>query len=150
MDGSNLKEITRGKFDQKPTYSPDGNWIVYSSEYNGKRVIMRMSTSDGSGKEVALTSKYANAPVVSPDGKLIACFYQEETLSPLKVAILPLAGDAPLQTLNLPNIYPAPSLHWRPDGRALSYLDPKDNAGNVWICPLDRKPPWKFTDFQEE
>ena len=105
---------------------------------------------DGSGETLALTNKFTDFPVVSPDGKLIACFYQEETSSPLKVALLPSAGDAPVQMLNLPNTYPWPSVRWHPDGRALSYLDPKDNAGNVWICPLDRKPPWKFTDFQEE
>jgi Tol biopolymer transport system component/DNA-binding winged helix-turn-helix (wHTH) protein len=149
-NGGNLTELTGGKLDQKPNYSPDGNWIVYSSEINGKRVIVKMSTRDGSGEEIAMTSKWADSPTVSPDGKLIACLYREETLSPLKVALLPSAGGAPLQTLNLPNTHPWPSVRWRPDGRALSYLDPKDNSRNIWIFPLNGGIPGKLTDFQGE
>ena len=148
--GGNLTELTKGKLDQKPNYSPDGNWIVYSSENSGKRVIVKMSTRDGTSEEFALTNTYADFPVVSPDSKLIACLYQEETLAPLKVALLPLAGDAPLQMFNLPNTYPWPSIGWHPDGRALSYLDPKDNVSNVWLFPLDGRAPSKLTDFQRE
>jgi Tol biopolymer transport system component/DNA-binding winged helix-turn-helix (wHTH) protein len=148
--GGNLTEMTKGKLDQKPNYSPDGNWIVYSSETNGKRVIVKMSTRDGSGKEFALTSKYANFPVTSFDGKLIACFYQEQTLSPLKVALLPSAGDAPIQMLNFPNTLLWLGMRWHPHGRALSYLDRKDNSRNVWIFPLDGSSPSKLTDFQGE
>ncbi len=148
--GGSLMELTTGKLDRKPNYSPDGNWIVYSSEISGQRVIVKMSTRHGAGEGFALTSKYADFPVASPDGKLIACLYQEETSSPLKVALLPLAGDAPVQMLNLPNIHPWPSVRWHPDGRALGYLDPQDNSRNVWIFPLDGRPPGKVTDFQDE
>src|SRR5262245_58169950 len=150
MDGRNLTRLTKGSYDVKPDYAPDGNWIVYSSQHYGIRVIVKQSMRDGSGETLALTNKFTDFPVVSPDGKLIACFYQEETSSPLKVALLPSAGDAPVQMLNLPNTYPWPSVRWRPDGRALSYVDPKDNSSNVWIFPLDGRPPSKLTDFRGE
>jgi eukaryotic-like serine/threonine-protein kinase len=149
-DGANLMEMTKGKLDRNPNYSPDGNWVVYTSENYGRRVIVKMFTRDGSGEEAALTDKFADFPMVSPDGKLIACLYQEESSSPRKVALLPSTGGAPVQMLNLPNISPLPSIRWHPDGRALSYLDPKDNSRNVWIFPLDGRPPSKLTDFQGE
>jgi Tol biopolymer transport system component/DNA-binding winged helix-turn-helix (wHTH) protein len=149
-NGDKLTELTRGKLDRKPNYTPDGNWIVYSSEINGRRAIVKISARDESGPEIVLTSKWADSPMASPDGKLIACLYREETSSPIKVALLPSAGGAPLQTLNLPNTHPWPSVRWRPDGRALSYLDPKDNSRDIWIFPLNGRTPGKLTDFQGE
>jgi Tol biopolymer transport system component len=88
--------------------------------------------------------------VVSPDNKLIACLYQEETSSPRKIALLPLAGGAPVEVLNLPNTHPWPSVRWHPDGGALSYLDPKENSTNVWLFPLNGREPFKLTDFHDE
>ncbi len=150
MDGGNLTELSEGKHDLMPNCSPDGDWIVYSANNHGKRVIVKMPARGGTSEEIALTSRYADFPVVSPDGKLIACLYQEETSSPLKVALLPAAGDASVQMLNLPNTHPWPSVRWHPDGQVLSYLDPKDNSSNVWLYPLDGRAPGKLTDFQGE
>jgi Tol biopolymer transport system component len=150
LDGGNLTELTKGKHDVKPNCSPDGDWIVYSSQKDAVRVIMKMSARGSTAEADALTDKYADFPVVSPNGKLVACLYQEEISSPLKVALLPLAGGAPIQMLNLPNIYPWPSVRWSADGQALSYLDPKDHSTNVWLLPLDGGAVSKVTDFQGE
>lgn len=149
LDGGNLMELSGGKHDVKPNCSPDGEWVVYSSERNSKRVIVKTSLREG-GAETALTDKFSDFPVISPDGKLVACLYHKEILSPLKVALLPTAGGAPIQMLDLPNTYPWPSVRWMPSGRALSYLDPKDHSANVWLYSLDDGTSSKLTDFQEE
>ncbi len=149
-DGSNLTELTKGKHDLQPNYSPDGEWIVYSSERNNKRLVMKMSLPGGTHEAMSLSDKWADFPVVSPDGKWIACLYQEGPSASRQIALLPFAEAAPVQLLNLPNIHPQPSVRWHPEGRALSYLDPKDYAENIWLFPLAGGKPYKLTDFHEE
>ena len=36
-----------------------------------------------------------------------------------------------------------------PDGRALTYVDQRDNVGNVWSQPLAGGPPTQLTDFKD-
>ncbi len=155
MDGDNLTELTKGKIDMKPNCSPDGKWIVYSSEDKDKRVIVKMSLLDGITEEVTLNGQYANCPVVSPDSRLIACLFQDKTASPLKVAIIPISSQGSFQNnfisfLSIPNTHPRPSLRWHPDGKSLSYLDPRENSTNVWLFPLAGGAPTKLTAFQNE
>jgi Tol biopolymer transport system component/DNA-binding winged helix-turn-helix (wHTH) protein len=150
MDGSSLAELTKGKHDLQPSFAPDGEWVVYSSERNNKRVVLKMSLQGGIPEEIPLSAEWADFPVVSPDGKLIACVYQQGLPSVRKVALLPFSGGAPVQLLNLPNTYPQASIRWQPDGRALSYLDPQDYSENIWLFPLNGSAPRKLTDFHGE
>lgn len=150
MDGRNLTELSRGELDLKPNCSADGNWIVYSSESYGKRVIVKLPLFGGTAQEQVLTDKFSDFPVISPDNSLIACLYQEAASLPLRMALLPFAGGAPVRLLDLPNTHPWPNVRWRPDGRALSYLDPLDNSSNIWIFPLDGGARGKLTNFHAE
>lgn len=149
MDGGNLKELSQGKDDLLPQWSPDGGWIVHSAMNNYKRGIAKMPAHGGSSTPFDLTAKYADFPVVSPDGKLVACLYVEKGT---QLGLLPLSGTAKVETLNFPisqlrrNI----NMRWHPEGRALSYLDARENASNVWLFPLDSGTPSKLTDFQGE
>jgi dipeptidyl aminopeptidase/acylaminoacyl peptidase len=66
--------IARGK---DPTFTPDGEWIVYSSSTRGRWRLWRMRP-DGSGKVPVGESKYnEHDPAVSPDGAFIV-FVAEE------------------------------------------------------------------------
>jgi len=151
-DGSNLTELSRGTHDSRPQYSPNGNWIVYSAEHSEKksqRVVMKIPATDGASEPVPLADKFTDYPVVSPDSRWIACAYREETASPLKIALLPIAGGSLVRLLDIP-CFPWPTVRWHPNGRALCYLDPKDNSSNVWLFPLDGGNPEKLTDFRGE
>jgi len=76
IDGSSLKQLTRARGDYYPSLSPDGRWVIYSSWNNGRQALWK--TSIDGGEPVQLTQKFTARPIVSPDGKWIACFYQDE------------------------------------------------------------------------
>src|SRR5260370_21929236 len=71
-DGSGEQKVTEGSLDYDPVWSPDGQWIVFTSERNGSADLYRMRP-DGSGVE-RLTDDpaYDDQAAFSPDGNQIA------------------------------------------------------------------------------
>src|SRR5262245_37263590 len=71
-DGSGEQKLTEGYLDYNPVWSPDGQWIVFTSERNGSADLYRMRP-DGSGLERLTDSPaYDDQAAFSPDGNQIA------------------------------------------------------------------------------
>src|SRR5262249_10638287 len=85
-----------------------------------------------------------------------ACFYQEfPTLGPkipaIKIAIIPSTGGEPIKFFDVgPSVFLHPGLHWRPDGRTLTYIDTHNNISNIWSQSLDGGAPKELTHFNSE
>ncbi len=74
-DGTNQTMITSGAGDKTDaSFSPNGQWIVYSSDEDGldSANLFVVSTSGGSSVRVSNFSGYDGAPSWSPDGNRIA------------------------------------------------------------------------------
>lgn len=144
-DGSNLKQLTRDGSQGSPQVTPDGRWIVYASWQGGKLNIWKIPIEGG--EPVQLTDKYSKAPVVSPDGKQFACSYWNEQLdTKFVIAIISIDGGEPLKTFDLPT----GSVRWAGDGRALTYVDTRGIASNIWSQPLAGGPPRQLTDWKSD
>jgi Tol biopolymer transport system component/DNA-binding winged helix-turn-helix (wHTH) protein len=147
IDGQHPLELTRGLEDTAPSFTPDGKWIVFvSSLIAGGSRISRVAI-DG-GETVQLTDRVSGEPTVSPDGKLIACFYRTEPGGPNKIGILPVAGGEPKFICDLPAHYGR--FCWTSDGRALSYANKQSGVGNIWIQPLDGSSPKQLTNWKAD
>jgi serine/threonine protein kinase/Tol biopolymer transport system component len=145
IDGQNPKQLTKVNFARYPTITPDGKWIVYVSLGSKSPTLWKMPV-DG-GQPVQMLDKYAMAPAVSPDGKLIACYYWDETPdSQLGIAIIPFEGGAPIKHFNLPAMF----VRWTPDGRGLAYVDNPGGVSNIWMQPIDGGKPVQLTDFKTD
>jgi eukaryotic-like serine/threonine-protein kinase len=145
MDGGNVKQLTTGSYDRNPAFSPDGKWIIYASMGISHPNLWRVSV-DG-GEAVKLTDKYSVAPMVSPDGKTIACYYWDENPeTKLGIALIPFEGGQPTKMLSLPS----PIVRWTPDGSALTYVDSRSGVSNIWSQPLDGGQPTQLTDFKSD
>lgn len=144
VDGGGLKQLTRGKSDDFPNLSPDGRWVVYSSSSGGAPALWKVSI-DG-GEPAQLSQARASRPVVSPDGKQIACLYRDEKGGGVKVALLPFAGGEPaiIEGMAPPDFS---ILRWSPDGRALTYIATQQGVSNIWSKPIDGGPARQLTDF---
>jgi Tol biopolymer transport system component len=143
VDGGNPKQLTDGMRNQNPDLSPDGRWVVYQSIDSGASSIWKVPIEGGAA--VQLTDN-SNLPVVSPDGRQVACYYWGDHLLSKGVKIFPLAGGQPTKHLNMAVNSDAFVLRWTPDGRALLYVDRP--LLNVWRQPVDGGKPAQLTNFQ--
>jgi len=101
---------------------------------------------------VQIAHKYSQAPAISSDGKLIACYYLDERSVSTKIALIPFEGGEPLKLFDLlqpfvAGLYP---VRWTHDGSALTYIVNRGGISNIWIQPLDGNPPRQLTDFKSD
>jgi Tol biopolymer transport system component len=97
IEGGDLKQLSKSGQESYAQVSPDGGWIVSSSAISGRKTLRKMNI-DGSNP-VQLTDRSAFLPAISPDAKLIACYYREELKAHWKIAVLPAEGGAPVKPL---------------------------------------------------
>jgi len=169
---------------QHATISPDGKWVFYQSEDapkgvsltifpDGRRVdkaapgvssIWKVSIDGGAPQQLLnryaadpIISRHGNLihPVISPDGKLIACRYQPDPKQDTwKVAIISVEG-IPVQVFDISAhpFWDRVGFQWSPDGKAITYrvqrTEPNDND-NLWSQPIAGGPPKQLTNFNSE
>jgi len=148
-DGAALKQLTRGPGEWFPQFTPDGKWLIYQALASGPQDRLLWKAPLDGGPPAQLTDRPSYAPVISPDGKLIACNYQNEAGAPIRMAVIPFEGGPPLKIFDLPGDRFRP-IRWTPDGRALAYIETRDGVSNIWIQPLAGGTPKPLTDFKTQ
>lgn len=95
-DGRTPRQLTRGQSpDSVPTCTPDGKWLLYSSDPTD--VIQKVATSGGSS---TVFLKHAHDPVISPDGRFFTAHVTDEHKTE-KHAILSMTGALVIRTLTI-------------------------------------------------
>ena len=152
MDGGNPVQLTHGKGEGQPVCSPDGHWVVYSE--GGPNTTPQEKTlwkvSINGGKPVQLSNKPASGAAVSPDGRLIACWYQEDAASKSRIALIPFEGGPPVKILEATMTGSFAPVHWRPDGQFIDYINARPLVGNIWSQPVAGGKPQPLTQFTSE
>jgi eukaryotic-like serine/threonine-protein kinase len=153
-DGGKLRQLAQCPMWGDPSCSPDSKSVVFSSVQSGKWILWKVSI-DG-GNPTVLTDLESRNPTVSPDGKWIACIYYADKANydHRKIAIIPFEGGPPAKIVDFQRASVSPlsldgGLKWTPDGHALTYLDFRKGASNIWRQPLDGGPPKQLTDFDK-
>ncbi|MGI9165856.1 MAG: hypothetical protein ACR2G5_05645 [Pyrinomonadaceae bacterium] len=157
-DGGNSRQLTRG-IGGAPTFSisPDGRWVVYHPFDGG---IWKVSSEGGDAIEL-IAKGSLRYPQVSPDGKLLAYFFNDEQTKRPKMAVVTFEGVAPVRTFDLPvssgtSLYESGftllyrGFHWSPDGRALVYVNTLAGVSNLWSQPLDGGAAKQITNFKSD
>jgi Tol biopolymer transport system component len=143
-DGANQRRIAEGGF--RPYSSPDSRWAVYAD------IALRRAPVEG-GPAITLPQPerdIALSPVVSPDGKLIACSYVVgRPGAQFRIGVVPFEGGPPVKVFDI--IIPAmAALRWTPDSRALLYVVTREGVSNIWRLPLDGGAPTQITNFKSD
>ena len=121
-----------------PTWSPDGKWIAYSSERNGKNHLFR-KLSNGSGAEEALLD---DDQVVIPtdwssDGKYLLYSRGPVHSAGEEIWALPLDGDRkPFQVVPHGVGAFATEGALSPDRRWLAYASNESGQAEVYVVPF--------------
>jgi Tol biopolymer transport system component len=153
IDGSNPKQLTSGSGETNPNCTPDGKGVVYTLLGAGKPTVWRVSIDGGAPQQ--LINDYATTPATSPDGKSIACLYQEDQQnSRLKLAIFPIEGGHALRTFEVAGL-PGdsstwPPINWSSDSRAISYVVTSGGTSNIWSQPITGEPAKQLTNFKSD
>jgi serine/threonine protein kinase len=150
IDGSNAKQLTLSGTGFTPDFSADAKWVLYTTFVAGGFRIWKVPI-DG-GEAMPVINKYAFLPSVSPDGKLIACYYVDEKTRISTIALFPSEGGEPVKLFALPQSAGAstPPVRWFPDGRALTYISTRGGVSNIWLQPVDGGEPRQLTDFKTD
>ncbi|MBC8029242.1 MAG: serine/threonine-protein kinase [Pyrinomonadaceae bacterium] len=143
-DGTNAKQITNSIAETNPGVSPDGKWVVFQNVSDSGLWKIPM---DG-GEPVQITNKLIGQSTISPDGKLIACRYREQDLSPFQLGLIDFATGQTIKTIDLPPT--DRNLDWATDGRAILYVDARGGVSNVWSQPIDGSPARQLTNFKSD
>jgi TolB protein len=123
-DGRNPKPlVAHPALDYNASFSPDGRWIVFTSERNGSADIYRVR-ADGSGLErLTAHPAFDDQAAVSPDGRWLA-FVSSRT-GQADIWVLDLKSRALRNLTNDPGGDFRPA--WSPDGQWIAFSSDRDS-----------------------
>lgn len=149
IDGSSPRQLTSGAIDFDPTPTADGKWVIFARYTSGKPTLWKVAI-DG-GEAVNLTDKLSRHPIVSPDGKQLACYYwDEQRNSPALIAIIPIDGTKPAESFESPAGMSPTEFRWTPDGTGVAYAVNAGGISTIWVQPVAGGPPRRIAEFKGE
>lgn len=152
-DGTQPVQLTTGTYQDLPSVTADSKWVIYRT---GKGI--RKVSIDGGPPEKLLTTE-VQGPSLSPDGKLLAFFVNDQPDSQVwHVEIYDLRTKSIVKRFAVPDSTtpfngmphtPDNRLRWMPDGKGIAYVSSFGGASNIWLQPMNGGPFRKLTDFKE-
>ncbi|HEY3927173.1 MAG TPA: protein kinase [Candidatus Koribacter sp.] len=161
LDGSNPVKLTDGKFDARPTCSPDGK-TVFFEPLSTTSTISKVSIDGGPvekvpGSELPNAFGVGSGHAVSPDGKLLA--FNAEVNDSIgnsveKIVLLSLDGSAPPKMFfadpRISNGRLMNTFTFTPDGKSVAYPIRAHGTDNVFVQPIDGSPGHQLTNFNSQ
>ena len=115
-DGSLGRAVVQnGSFNQNPSWTADGNSLVYASFVTGNWEIFRIPVAGGTATNLTNSEFADQNPRVSPDGSKIV-FHSNRDLN-FEIYVMNLDGGSPANLSNSPNDDRFPN--WMPDGSGI-------------------------------
>ncbi|MCH8333982.1 PD40 domain-containing protein [Candidatus Sumerlaeota bacterium] len=132
---------THPGLDYNPVFSPDGRWIVFTSERNGNPDLYALDLENpGPPRQITRSAAMEDAAAFSPDGRLLA-FVSTRTGN-ADIFVMPFSPESPeppgpsIRPKNLTNhrggdFNPA----FSPDGKRIIFSSNRDSSNSGWDDP---------------
>jgi Tol biopolymer transport system component len=152
-DGSSPKQLTFEQTESTwPSFSPDGKWILFQhAGPENPYAIWRVSIDGGMPERIS--DGISIRPVVSPDGKFVAFWYNDaQQNSRWRLKVINFEGGATFNIFDVAatvQVQWDTPLHWSQDGKYLVYVDHSGGIDNLWGQPIDGGAPKQLTSFDE-
>ena len=130
LDGSNPARLTSDLgVESNPFFSPDGETIAFSAEYDGNTDVFTIPSRGGMPRRLTWHPSPDQARGFSPDGKAVLFASPREDFSNrnMQLYLVSLEGGFPAK-LTIPNAHQAT---YSPDGRRMAYT-PMPPAFTQW------------------
>jgi Tol biopolymer transport system component len=147
-DGTGLRQLTNGAYEDMPMISPDSQWVIYRRQ--NPSGLWKVSIEGG--EALPLTKDAAYFPAFSPDGKHLAFIRaSERTNSSWQITVTSTSTNSKITELAA---HPAfsfspPGLRWTADGAKLTYVVSVNGVANIWSQPLSGGAAEQLTNFTE-
>jgi TolB protein len=130
MDGQDLRKVTDNRsFNLFPRWSPDGQWVAYTSYRTGAPNIYLRNVSTGAEKEVVRFGGSKAPGGFSPDGVwLYAGVSQAGNSDIYRVRVVGGAVEKVVEGWGL-EVSPSPS----PDGRRIAFVSDRGGSPQIYV-----------------
>jgi TolB protein len=132
---------TSAGIDTEPNWSPDGQWILFTSDRGGSPQIYRMPASGGQAQRMTFEGTYNVSPRHSPDGKSFTFVQRSGTR--FSVAVQDFASRQ-VQVLTDGAVDESPS--YAPNGRMILYASETRGRGILAAVSSDGRVKQRFTE----
>ena len=140
--GNNAQRIaTSVGIDTEANWSPDGQWILFTSDRGGSPQIYRMPAGGGQAQRVTYEGNYNVSPLHSPDGKSFT--FVQRNGSRFSIAVQDFASRQ-VQVLTDGGVDESPS--FAPNGRMILYASEVRGRGILAAVSSDGRVKQRFTE----
>jgi Tol biopolymer transport system component len=129
----------------QPTFTPDGKEILFGSEEGGLVSAIWSMRLDGSHRRRLTNAEIeAGGPDVSPDGRRVAFYSQQNTPRPTQVFVMNIDGSYLTQLTRGPSVSLDPS--YSPDGTKIAFQSGEslEESGNLFTMNADGSHKWEI------
>jgi TolB protein len=130
-----FEPLLQGNWDDvSPTFSPDGDRLLFSSNRGGKWDLYVLDRGESEPRQLTATAGFEGRAAWSPDGQWIA--FEADYAGNLDIWLMPVEAPGDLIQLTTdPGADMAPA--WHSNGRWIAFVSNRDGEKDIYLADLD-------------